>query len=289
MEQPWSTATHAVNPVDAEAVLELFRAEGWWPERTATAVRDVLDRGPAVAARVGNRVVGFARAVSDGAFRAYVEDVVVDQEFRGRGLALELLETLLAELPDGATTTLFCDPDLVGLYQRAGFTETRQVVMHRGPRTEFVLTSPADAHDVLTAYYEDIVSRFFGRPATRAEVDQAMREGPSDDLTGRTGVLFVVFEGSTALGCGGVRFVDATIAELTRVWIAPHARGRGLGSRLVRRLEGIAVEAGRTSVRLDTRDDLVEARALYARLGYVDVEPFNDDPYAHHFLGRELP
>ncbi|WP_328294060.1 GNAT family N-acetyltransferase [Kineococcus sp. NBC_00420] len=289
MTTSWRIATHAEEPLDPSAVLALFAAEGWWPERTPSTVQDVLDRGPAVAARVGRRVVGFARAVSDGAFRAYVEDVVVDREFRGRGLARELLEALLEQLPDGATTTLFCDPELVELYRGAGFSDTRQVVLHRRPRVEFVLTPPAEADDVLTAYYEDIVTRWYGRPATPAEVSRAMAEGPSHDLTGPTGALFVVRDGPRELGCGGLRHVDADVTELTRVWIAPAARGRGLGSRLVRRLEGFAAENGRTRIRLDTRDDLVEARAMYARLGYADVEPFNDDPYAHHWLGRDLP
>lgn len=142
MTTSWRIATHAEEPLDPSAVLALFAAEGWWPERTPSTVQDVLDRGPAVAARVGRRVVGFARAVSDGAFRAYVEDVVVDREFRGRGLARELLEALLEQLPDGATTTLFCDPELVELYRGAGFSDTRQVVLHRRPRVEFVLTLP---------------------------------------------------------------------------------------------------------------------------------------------------
>lgn len=167
--------------------------------------------------------------------------------------------------------------------------DTGEVVPPRRARVEFVLTSPVEAGDVLTAYYEDIVTRWYGRPATPAEVGRAMAEGPSHDLTAPTGALFVVRDGLRELGCGGLRHVDADVTELTRVWITPAARGRGLGSRLVRHLEGFAAQSGRTRIRLDTRDDLVEARAMYARLGYVDVEPFNDDPYAHHWLGRDLP
>ncbi|WP_420877320.1 hypothetical protein [Streptomyces neyagawaensis] len=39
---------------------------------------------------------------------------------------------------------------------------------------------------------------------------------------------------------------------------------------------------------LDTRADLVEARALYARLGYEESEPHNDDPYADHWFTKRL-
>jgi hypothetical protein len=39
---------------------------------------------------------------------------------------------------------------------------------------------------------------------------------------------------------------------------------------------------------LDTRHDLVEARALYARLGYAETEPHNDDRYAEHWFAKNL-
>jgi hypothetical protein len=39
---------------------------------------------------------------------------------------------------------------------------------------------------------------------------------------------------------------------------------------------------------LDTRSDLVEARALYARLGYQETEPHNYDPYAEHWFAKNL-
>lgn len=39
---------------------------------------------------------------------------------------------------------------------------------------------------------------------------------------------------------------------------------------------------------LDTREDLVEARALYARLGYREIEAYNESPYADHWFGKKL-
>jgi hypothetical protein len=39
---------------------------------------------------------------------------------------------------------------------------------------------------------------------------------------------------------------------------------------------------------LDTRGDLVEARALYARLGYTETGPHNDDIYAEHWFRKDL-
>ncbi|MFD0597980.1 hypothetical protein ACFQZ4_41665 [Catellatospora coxensis] len=44
----------------------------------------------------------------------------------------------------------------------------------------------------------------------------------------------------------------------------------------------------RSLLRLDTRDDLVEARALYARCGFAEVPAFNDAPYAHHWFAKPI-
>src|SRR4051812_48705286 len=89
--------------IPATAVLRLYREQGWWPERTADQVGRVLADQPAVGAWLaggssGNELVGFARAVSDGAFRAYLEDVVVAERHRRRGIGRALVDALRAEL-----------------------------------------------------------------------------------------------------------------------------------------------------------------------------------------------
>ena len=41
-------------------------------------------------------------------------------------------------------------------------------------------------------------------------------------------------------------------------------------------------------LRLDTRSDLVEARGLYAALGYQEVPAFDGGPYAEHWFTKTL-
>ena len=43
------------------------------------------------------------------------------------------------------------------------------------------------------------------------------------------------------------------------------------------------------AVRLETNGSLSEAIALYRATGYREVEPFNDEPYAHHWFEKRLP
>ena len=75
---------------------------------------------------------------------------------------------------------------------------------------------------------------------------------------------------------------------MKRLFVAPAARGRGLGTRLMGELERIAREHGVSVLRLDTRHDLVESRRLYAALGYTKVPAFNDGQYAEHWLAKPL-
>jgi GNAT superfamily N-acetyltransferase len=78
------------------------------------------------------------------------------------------------------------------------------------------------------------------------------------------------------------------LAELTRVFVRPALRGRGGAAVLLRALERAAVGFGLTTARLDTRKDLVEARRLYARHGYVEIPAFNSSPHADHWFGKSL-
>jgi ribosomal protein S18 acetylase RimI-like enzyme len=72
------------------------------------------------------------------------------------------------------------------------------------------------------------------------------------------------------------------------MWVARRARGRGLGRRFLGELEDHARERGAVAVRLDTNRTLTEAIALYRSAGYVEVEPFNDDPYAEAWFEKPL-
>lgn len=141
-----------------------------------------------------------------------------------------------------------------------------------------------DAVAVIRDYLADIIARYHGRPATPQEVDLAISEDPTDDLA----VFFTGGRGPVVEGCAGYRFVNPGTAELKRVYVRPEARGTGGGVALLTAVEESAVSFGATSIRLDTRADLVEARALYTRHGYREVAPFNHDRYAEHWFEKRL-
>ena len=84
----------------------------------------------------------------------------------------------------------------------------------------------AAARAVLTAYFEDIVGRHHRRAATGAEVAAAMRAEPSGDLCPPGGLLLLAWLDDTVLGCAGLRLLPAGLAEVTRMFVRPQARGR---------------------------------------------------------------
>lgn len=152
------------------------------------------------------------------------------------------------------------------------------------------IRSPDDqvAAALIRAYFTDIVGRYHSRAAEAVEVDAAMIASPSTDLQAPTGVFVVAERSGLPVGCGGMRLVDATSGELTRIYVDPAARRLGVAALIVQSLEAFAAQAGLSRLRLDTRSDLVEARRLYARLGYAEVARHNDDPYAEHWFAKAL-
>ncbi|WP_037360408.1 GNAT family N-acetyltransferase [Amycolatopsis orientalis] len=145
-----------------------------------------------------------------------------------------------------------------------------------------------EAAAILREYLDEVASRYYGRPATPAEVDEALAEEPSDGLVAPTGAFLMACRDGKPAGCAGVRMVEPGLSALTKVYIRPEHRGQGGGKLIVAAAEEAAKRLGSVRMRLDTRHDLVEARALYASMGYAEVEAFNDDKYAEHWFAKDL-
>ncbi|MEU4400153.1 GNAT family N-acetyltransferase [Micromonospora orduensis] len=144
-----------------------------------------------------------------------------------------------------------------------------------------------DAALLLREYMTEMVVRYHGRPARPGEVDAALAEMPSDDLAPPGGLLLVARHGGDLAGCAGLRWHSGW-AELKRVFVRPAHRGAGGGAALLAAVEQRARAVGADRIRLDTRDDLVEARALYVRHGYVEIPAYSHGPYAEHWYEKQL-
>jgi DNA-binding MarR family transcriptional regulator/ribosomal protein S18 acetylase RimI-like enzyme len=116
------------------------------------------------------------------------------------------------------------------------------------------------------------------------------QSNPADagDLRPPGGLMLVARLRTEPIGCGALRFHADEPSELKRMWVADCARGLGVGRRLLTELETHAARHGVHRIRLETNRSLVEAIALYRSAGYREVDPFNDEPYAHHWFEKDL-
>lgn len=121
--------THRRRRIPPETLRSLYDHVGWYRPGNDEDVAAVLEAGPAVGAWRGEDLVGFARALSDGHFAAYVEDVMVHEDYRRSGVGERILSLLLAEIGDVANVSLFCEPPVVGFYEASGFRRTSYVLL----------------------------------------------------------------------------------------------------------------------------------------------------------------
>ncbi len=140
------------------------------------------------------------------------------------------------------------------------------------------------AHYCLREYFAELDRRF------AAGFDPA-RSIPADagELRPPAGVLLIALLRAEPIGCGALKFHGKAPTEIKRMWVAESARGLGIGRRLLGELEARAAQHGSRVLRLETNRSLTEAIAMYRSAGYREVDPFNDEPYAHHWFEKRIP
>jgi GNAT superfamily N-acetyltransferase len=151
-------------------------------------------------------------------------------------------------------------------------------------RVEVVDPGSDAAVHCLGEYYAELGRRFddgFDHAVSLAATPEQLRLP--------AGLFAVATLHSRPVGCGALKFHGREPAELKRMWVAPEARGLGLGRRLLSELERLAGEHGVRTLRLETNRNLTEAIALYRSSGYREVPAFNDERYAHHWFEKRLP
>lgn len=113
-----------INPeLKAEVVAELRRAAGW--EGREEKLNKVLGRTYMTAACfAGKDLIGFVDVISDCVDDAFIRNLIVHPDFQRQGIALELLKKVIGKIREDRikTVNVLFEPELTGLYQKAGFT-----------------------------------------------------------------------------------------------------------------------------------------------------------------------
>jgi len=153
-------------------------------------------------------------------------------------------------------------------------------------RAATVTFAPADpasgvARDVVGRYFAEIGRRFGFDPSGETDSDAKLLVPPA-------GLFVVAVSDGEPVACGGLHTLAPGVGELKRMWVHDDWRGAGLGSRLLRHLEGQSRALGHDVLRLDTNGALAEAIGMYQRAGYRAIERYNDNPWATHFFEKAL-
>ena len=109
--------------LDVDRVLALLQASHWGGAVTRDVLVRSIENSVCVGVYEGARQLGFARAVTDLATYAYLTDVIVDPEARGRGVGSWMVEALI-EHPDlqGLRRMALLTRDAQTLYEKFGFS-----------------------------------------------------------------------------------------------------------------------------------------------------------------------
>ena len=113
--------------LDLETIHRFLSEEAYWAKnRTLEQTETAIENSICFGVYDGERQVGFARVVTDRATFAYLGDVFILDEYRGRGLSKWLMETIISH-PElqGLRRWVLATLDAHGLYEQYGFAELK--------------------------------------------------------------------------------------------------------------------------------------------------------------------
>jgi putative acetyltransferase len=126
-----------------------------------------------------------------------------------------------------------------------------------------------EAQALIAALDAELSRRYPEEGATHFRLDEA-EVGP-----GR-GAFLVAYRAAEPVACGAVRKIDASTAELKRMYVSPALRGERLGKRLLEALEAEARALGASRLVLETGTRQAVAIGMYERAGFVRIAPFGE-------------
>jgi GNAT superfamily N-acetyltransferase len=127
-----------------------------------------------------------------------------------------------------------------------------------------------DAHELIMALNAELAHRYPEPGANHFHLDVA------EVLPGRGAFVIARSEQRIPIGCGAIRRMDSTTAEVKRMYVVPKHRSMGAGRAILEKLEHVARELAVNRIVLETGERQQEAIALYEHCGYVKIPLFGE-------------
>jgi N-acetylglutamate synthase-like GNAT family acetyltransferase len=120
------TFQQSLSPSHINQLVELFQTEWWTKGRNKADVEKMLQSGGPLFAFIdpqNDELVAFARAMTDGVYKAMIFDIIVKDTWRGTGLGAVLMNAVVNDptLVDIKHRELYCLDDMVPFYEKWGF------------------------------------------------------------------------------------------------------------------------------------------------------------------------
>ncbi|MBM3238237.1 GNAT family N-acetyltransferase [Candidatus Poribacteria bacterium] len=117
-------------PLAPQDVQRLLKQTSWASNRDIPGIEKMLENSLlTLGVWDDNRLIGFARVLSDGVYRALIDDVVVDESCREKGIGTEIMKHLLARLEQVEEIFLRTGKEMVPFYEKLGFALSRGTIM----------------------------------------------------------------------------------------------------------------------------------------------------------------
>ncbi|WP_180021046.1 GNAT family N-acetyltransferase [Acinetobacter sp. YH16044] len=115
------------NEMDLDTVHRFLRHTYWSKDIPKHVVKKAIENSLAVALLLDDELIGFGRAITDYATFAYLADIYVADEHRGKGYSKLIVSTLFEKCGSSdLRRMLLATADAHGLYRQFGFTDLAQ-------------------------------------------------------------------------------------------------------------------------------------------------------------------
>jgi GNAT superfamily N-acetyltransferase len=117
--------------VNLEIVADLLAKTYWGPKRSRPVVEKLIPKSFCFSLLRNGEQIGFARVVSDFTVFSWLSDLVIEDEYRGKGLGRWFLECILSHPQIGKTQFVLQTTHARVLYKKFGFQESEKLMTRR--------------------------------------------------------------------------------------------------------------------------------------------------------------
>ena len=129
MKQPiYYEIANSLNVDQIKQLHSFYQLEWWSKGRKLTDVRKMIENCDVIIAFCDTeteKLLAFCRVISDFVYKAFIFDVIVDENYRDCGLGKALMASVLdhPKLRHVKHFELYCLPEMISFYEKLGFSE----------------------------------------------------------------------------------------------------------------------------------------------------------------------